>query len=383
MKRLNIFFILIIFIAAFSCQQEEAVAPAIEALSPEVSDVEVAFPGQMGNTESIHLGESNLVIEEIDGQFVLAGDILLTKEQVEMLKSKKGSNARTAISSLSKRWPNCTVYYAISSSLPNQSRVTGAIAHWEQEHPWITFVQRTTQTNYVEFVPSTGCSSYLGMIGGRQPINLASGCSTGNTIHEIGHALGLMHEQQRADRDNWITINWNNIENGKEFAFETYIQRGIGGFEIGQFDFNSIMLYSSYAFSDNGLPTITKLDGSTFVGQRNGLSAGDLEITEQMYDCEPQFGAYIFGPRFASNNSSYTWTSSVSNGIPPYTYVWQQSFDNGQTYPHTIGNGSSMTNYMPQTEDLYLRLTVTDSNGETGTGYWVTINTGDDPFTRP
>ncbi len=39
-------------------------------------------------------------------------------------------------------------------------------------------------------------------------------------------------------------------------------------------DFGSIMLYSSYSFSGNGLPTITKTDGSTYSAQRSGLSIG-------------------------------------------------------------------------------------------------------------
>ena len=43
------------------------------------------------------------------------------------------------------------------------------------------------------------------------------------------------------------------------------------------------MLYSSDAFSKNGNPTLTRLDGSTWTAQRFGLSAGDIEISDQIY----------------------------------------------------------------------------------------------------
>ncbi|WP_460974026.1 M12 family metallopeptidase, partial [Spirosoma migulaei] len=48
-------------------------------------------------------------------------------------------------------------------------------------------------------------------------------------------------------------------------------------------DFGSVMLYGSYDFSKNGLPTMTKKDGTTFVGQRTGLSATDIATVSSMY----------------------------------------------------------------------------------------------------
>jgi hypothetical protein len=43
------------------------------------------------------------------------------------------------------------------------------------------------------------------------------------------------------------------------------------------------MMYGSFAFSKNGLPTITKKDGSTFSVQRNGFSVGDRATFNTMY----------------------------------------------------------------------------------------------------
>ncbi|WP_367864299.1 hypothetical protein [Pedobacter sp. WC2423] len=43
------------------------------------------------------------------------------------------------------------------------------------------------------------------------------------------------------------------------------------------------MMYPSSAFSSNGEPTITKLDGSTFGSQRTALSAGDLAGFKYLY----------------------------------------------------------------------------------------------------
>lgn len=246
-----------------------------------VSRPEEAFPFQRGIPKTGTLNGEEIIYSLIDGQAVFQRDILINPDSLHDAGDLHTEGAGR--SKVSSRWPNKIVYYTIDPALPNTARVTDAIAHWEANTP-IRFKPRTTQRGYVLFRPGSGCSSNVGYIGSVQYINLASSCTTGNTIHEIGHTIGLWHEQSRTDRDSYVTINTTNILPGYEADFQTYTQRGMDGFDYaGGLDFKSIMMYGSYDFSRNGLPTLTRKDGSTFSSQRQGLSAVDITTVNAMY----------------------------------------------------------------------------------------------------
>ena len=56
------------------------------------------------------------------------------------------------------------------------------------------------------------------MIGGAQRLSLDTVCLVhGIIMHEFLHALGFQHEHVRADRDDFITVNWNNIESSNVY----------------------------------------------------------------------------------------------------------------------------------------------------------------------
>jgi hypothetical protein len=185
------------------------------------------------------------------------------------------------------RWPNATIPYVIDAGLPNQSRVTDAIAYW-QAHTSIRFVLRTAANqsqypDFVRFVSGGGCSSSVGRQGGQQNITLGSACSSGNAIHEIGHTVGLWHEQSRQDRDTFVTIVWANIDPSMQFNFSQHISDGD---DLGAYDYGSIMHYPANAFSINGQNTINAkqaLPAGVVMGQRSALSAGDLAGVRALY----------------------------------------------------------------------------------------------------
>jgi Astacin (Peptidase family M12A) len=210
---------------------------------------------------------------EVDGKALYQGDIVLT-DDLQAIRSGTvphgiGSNKEMA------RWPNGIVHFVTTDAL--RTLVKAAIDHWQAATP-LCF-QEDVAEDYISFEDQGGCWSQVGRVGKKQVISLGQGCGLGSAIHEIGHSLGLWHEQSRKDRDDFVTVLLANVAPQARHNFDQHI---LDATDLGAYDYGSIMHYPPKAFSINGEDTIVTKSGAS-IGQRNGLSAGDIAAVRLMY----------------------------------------------------------------------------------------------------
>lgn len=171
------------------------------------------------------------------------------------------SNSRNGIVGQSYRWPNGIVPFEIVGGFDARSMdlIEKAIKSYH-EKTCIRFRPRNNaDRDYISIQnTATGCWSSVGRIGGKQQVNLQSpSCTTliGTVIHEFMHSIGFFHEQSREERDNFVTILFENVRRGYEENFRKNGKGVASGYGVG-YDYGSVMHYSDNAFSSNGKPTI-------------------------------------------------------------------------------------------------------------------------------
>ncbi|XP_048761811.2 uncharacterized protein LOC125670607 [Ostrea edulis] len=182
-------------------------------------------------------------------------------------QSQKGRGKRMAINDKDRFWTNGIIPYVFTSEIKSEEERMGRLrAHRRYEY-WtcIRFVPWTETTasdygldhsNYLKHVDNNGCWSVLGNT--KRNGQKISCCMDESCVHEIGHAMGLHHEQKSYLHHDYVRINFDNVmpDRVKEYQEED----PSGSKTFGYYDLGTSMHYNKFMFSANAEPTMTVFD---------------------------------------------------------------------------------------------------------------------------
>lgn len=250
-----------------------------------------------------------------NGKAIYQGDIILEHVSPRMTQavslpghSGPGSDSMTTAYS-QYLWPKvggvATVYYAIDANSDPAATPTidAAITQFNLDFPgliqWVLWNPQDPQSqNYVDIDMSGNdfsgtCEANEGYEAiPAQPMTGSFLCTEATILHEMGHVIGLWHEQSRSDRDTYVSVNYQNLIKGSRFNFDI-IQDNVQNLTF--YDYASLMQYPAYSFTRNGGPSIETIPAGMPIGSFDGIpvptttdySAGDKEGVERLYGMPP------------------------------------------------------------------------------------------------
>ncbi len=250
-----------------------------------------ALPSISPHTRSGNGPESKIVeFEVVEGNLAIAyGDLILGRLDESHPPAggplKRGHTEITA----PLLWDRPQIPYAINPDLPHPERVEKALEIFSRLTP-VSFVPLaslggSSNPDSIIFEPGNdNCYSSLGRMGGPQPIRLAPGCGKQEIIHEVMHALGFVHEQSRSDRDTYVQVLWDNIEDKFKPQFEKVPEVWMEAMRGSSFDYRSVLMYRPDTFASHpGQLTLQSTGTSQIAPVTEGLSEGDILRLKRLF----------------------------------------------------------------------------------------------------
>jgi len=303
LKTKLIFSLATLLVVCHSCSLDQSLRETQEVSIENSVPVEIAFSDRDDEKELVTL-PNGMVVEKLDSIYILGGDMILPTRFIDSLYSDSTSLTKAASTGdFIKFWPKGIIYYEFAPNMTSVYRtaVIQGMNMWSSTTGVEFKVAHTGNRVYIQYNENSNSSELGYMKSGKQILNLANAIP-GVAAHELGHAMGLIHEHQRANRDNHINIHTNNIKITKRHNYNKVASSMSYKDEM---DYNSIMMYSSYnSFAkDETKPTMSKKDGSTWAAQRYYLSPSDIELVK-----------FIYGPPYYKITSTKTKDNSYYQG---------------------------------------------------------------------
>jgi uncharacterized repeat protein (TIGR01451 family) len=244
----------------------------------------------------------------VDGQAIAEGDIVLGSA-AELAASAPpglppGPGFRPrglAIGYVSQLWPAVGGVYEIPYTIQTGTPILASVISYVNStlSGVIQLVPQTNQPNYVtfNFNPSdlSGyCEANEGMAGGQQFISGSINCSFTGICHEIGHAIGLLHEHQRPDRNSYVVLTPANSD--KPYLLGNFDFFADDFQTIGLYDYASVMHYPAFSFTKNNLPVLESIPAGIPLSNPTGYSAGDVDAIKRLYGFAPSSVTIVTNP---------------------------------------------------------------------------------------
>lgn len=226
----------------------------------------------------------------VNGRAIYQGDVVLEKVLPAMDPNQVHRNGfGTAYPSY--LWPKVGTEYQIPYIITTSGdNLSAALTAFNNTFAgFIQFVARGTQADYVNFDFGSGTNgqcevSGVGHVGGEQTVGGASNCSFGTLLHEMGHVVGLWHEQSRPDRNTYVSFNYQNVIKGSASNFAILSDNAQ---TVGFYDYASVMHYIPFAFSRNGGPVLESIPAGILLSNEVGYTAADVDTIDRLYGVIP------------------------------------------------------------------------------------------------
>jgi Astacin (Peptidase family M12A)/Bacterial Ig-like domain (group 3)/MBG domain (YGX type)/Chitobiase/beta-hexosaminidase C-terminal domain len=266
-----------------------------------------AQPGRNGPApDTIGNSRERAQNPENSSRSIFQGDILLDRTAPNHLG--RGPRPKSlGVAYPQSLWPRingvATVFYVIDAASDPKAtpNIDTAIATFNADFPnliqWVAWTA-ADGPNYVDV--NLNAEDFSGQCEASegydaipaQPMTGSTSCTVGTILHEMGHVIGLWHEQTRPDRDTYVTVNYNNVIKGSWGNFEIATDNQQ---VLGLYDYASVMQYPPYSFSRNGGPVIETIPAGMPLSNVEGVpvpatidySAGDKETIRRLYGAPP------------------------------------------------------------------------------------------------